>query len=199
MRVEVINGAERRRRWSIAEKRQLLAKTAEPGATVSDVARQHGIHPNQPFIWRCQMRGGLLGDAPDAGAWSNSARCLQLTSLDAQAARTFGSADQRCIHQLEDGAFAEGNGRSPGPPALLAEQTLERGMGRSGGVLKMIAVEAQQVSCTPCRLSAHRLLRLATSYRTSSGPIQRCCTYTTDCGGFARCNKNTNKSPVLYW
>ncbi len=60
MRVEVINGAERRPRWSVEEKGRLLAKTVEAGATVSSVARQHGIHPNKLFIWRRQMRAARV-------------------------------------------------------------------------------------------------------------------------------------------
>jgi transposase len=54
--VEVITSVERRRRWSAAEKRQLVAATLEPGASVSAVAREAGIHPSQLFGWRRQMR-----------------------------------------------------------------------------------------------------------------------------------------------
>ena len=54
--VEVITSVERRRRWSFAEKRQLVAATLEPGASVSAVAREAGIHPSQLFGWRRQMR-----------------------------------------------------------------------------------------------------------------------------------------------
>jgi len=55
-RVEVITSVERRRCWSVAEKRQLVAATLEPGASVSAVAREAGIHPSQLFGWRRQMR-----------------------------------------------------------------------------------------------------------------------------------------------
>jgi len=44
--VEVL-GAERRRRWSAAEKVGMVRETYEPGMTVSLVARRHGINPNQ--------------------------------------------------------------------------------------------------------------------------------------------------------
>jgi Transposase len=44
-RVEVM--VERRRRWSAAEKRQLVAASLEPGASVSAIAREAGIHPGQ--------------------------------------------------------------------------------------------------------------------------------------------------------
>ena len=49
--IEVL-GAERRRRWSGAEKLAMVRETYEPGMTVSLIARQHGINPNQLFHWR---------------------------------------------------------------------------------------------------------------------------------------------------
>jgi transposase len=55
-RVEVITSVERRRRWSPAEKRQLVAATLEPGGSVSAVAREAGIHPGQLYGWRRQLR-----------------------------------------------------------------------------------------------------------------------------------------------
>ena len=55
-RVEVITSVERRRRWSTAEKRQLVAATLEPDASVSGVAQEAGIHPGQLYGWRRQLR-----------------------------------------------------------------------------------------------------------------------------------------------
>ena len=55
-RVEVITSVERRRRWSPAEKQQLVAASLEPGASVSAVAREAGIHPGQLYGWRRQLR-----------------------------------------------------------------------------------------------------------------------------------------------
>jgi transposase-like protein len=49
--VEVL-GAERRLRWSAAEKLGMVRETYEAGMTVSLVARKHGINPNQLFHWR---------------------------------------------------------------------------------------------------------------------------------------------------
>jgi transposase len=46
-RVEVITSVQRRRRWSLAEKEQLVAASLEPDARVSAVARDAGIHPSQ--------------------------------------------------------------------------------------------------------------------------------------------------------
>ena len=51
-RVEVITSVERRRRWSSAEKQQLVSASLEPGASVSAVARDAGIQPGQLYGWR---------------------------------------------------------------------------------------------------------------------------------------------------
>src|ERR1700761_5638817 len=54
--VEVITSVERRRRWSTSEKRQLVAASLEPGASVSALARDAGIHASQLYGWRRQLR-----------------------------------------------------------------------------------------------------------------------------------------------
>jgi transposase len=51
-RVEIITSVERRRRWSSAEKQQLVSASLEPGASVSAVAR---IQPGQLYGWRRQL------------------------------------------------------------------------------------------------------------------------------------------------
>jgi transposase len=64
-RVDVITSVERRRRWSSAEKEQLVAASLEPGATVSTIARDAGIHPSQLYGWRRQLRARQgIGFAP---------------------------------------------------------------------------------------------------------------------------------------
>jgi transposase len=40
--VEVITGRERRRRWSVEQKLQVVSETQEQGARVSQVAARHG-------------------------------------------------------------------------------------------------------------------------------------------------------------
>jgi transposase len=53
--VEVITAVERRRRWSTAEKERVVAASLEPGASVSAVARDAGMHPSQLYGWRRQL------------------------------------------------------------------------------------------------------------------------------------------------
>jgi transposase len=55
-RVEVITSVQRRRRWSASEKQQLVAASLEPGASVSALAREAGIHASQLYGWRRQLR-----------------------------------------------------------------------------------------------------------------------------------------------
>ena len=63
--VEVITSVDRRRRWRSAEKEQLVAASLEPGASVSSIAREAGIHPSQLYGWRRQLRARQgIGFAP---------------------------------------------------------------------------------------------------------------------------------------
>ncbi len=58
--MEVLTGPERRRRWSVEEKLAMVRESLEPGKTVSMVARQHGVNPNQVFHWRKLYQDGSL-------------------------------------------------------------------------------------------------------------------------------------------
>jgi transposase len=46
----------------VEEKRRIVEQTLEPGASVAQVARAHGVNANQVFAWRRQYRQGLLGE-----------------------------------------------------------------------------------------------------------------------------------------
>jgi transposase len=48
-------GATKRRQYSEALKRQMVAETQAPGASVSIVARRHDVNSNQLFRWRRQL------------------------------------------------------------------------------------------------------------------------------------------------
>lgn len=55
------------RRWrSISEKRQIVQLTLEAGASVAEVAREHGLNANQVFKWRRAFERGELTDGPAA-------------------------------------------------------------------------------------------------------------------------------------
>lgn len=58
-RIEVITGVGRRRRWSPEAKARIVQESRQPGAVVSEVARQHGLSPQQLFGWRRDTRDDL--------------------------------------------------------------------------------------------------------------------------------------------
>ena len=61
-RVEVLTGTPRRRRWSAAEKAAIVAESFAPGAVASTVALRHGLHRNQLYMWRREVRSGALAN-----------------------------------------------------------------------------------------------------------------------------------------
>ena len=56
MRVEVLDGLERRRRWSQDDKARIVEETLVRGAKVTDVARRNGVAASVVFTWRRQAR-----------------------------------------------------------------------------------------------------------------------------------------------
>ena len=59
--IEVITRGERRRSWSMEQKRQIVAESLEPGMSPITVARRHGIGSGQLYTWRRQLREGRFG------------------------------------------------------------------------------------------------------------------------------------------
>jgi transposase len=67
-RLEVVGGSTGRRRWPDALKARIVQESFAPGASVSAVARRHGISPQQLTGWRRAARDGILpldGDQMD--------------------------------------------------------------------------------------------------------------------------------------
>jgi transposase len=65
-RVEVITGVGRRRRWTVEAKARIVQESRQPSAVVSEVARRHGLSPQQLFGWRRDARGDLANGGDDA-------------------------------------------------------------------------------------------------------------------------------------
>ena len=55
-RIELITGAERRRKRSHDEKASIVAESMVPGAVIAEVARRHGLSPQQLYGWRSTFR-----------------------------------------------------------------------------------------------------------------------------------------------
>jgi transposase len=67
-RIELITGVERRRKWSAEEKAEIVAESLAEGAVVSEVARRHGLSPQQLFGWRARLRDAVAGSASSSDA-----------------------------------------------------------------------------------------------------------------------------------
>ena len=87
MKIEVL-GTERRRRWSLQNKLQIVEETMQPGVTVTEVARRHGLAPSVVFTWRRLAREGRLGDTGPAFV------AVEITPVPAQAP-PMGSSSRR--------------------------------------------------------------------------------------------------------
>ena len=53
---QVDTKAKRRKRWPEALKREIVAASRVPGASVSKVARHYDVNANQVFMWRRRYR-----------------------------------------------------------------------------------------------------------------------------------------------
>ena len=62
--MEIITGAERRRRWRLEEKLRIVAEVEQPGALFADVARRHEVSRGLLWNWRGQVRRGELALEP---------------------------------------------------------------------------------------------------------------------------------------
>jgi transposase len=67
-RIEVITRGERRRRWSVEQKREIAAESLEPGISPITVARRYGISSGLLYTWRRHLLEGSLGSSPGAAA-----------------------------------------------------------------------------------------------------------------------------------
>jgi transposase len=55
--VEIITSGERRRSWTIEQKREIVAESLGAGLTPTEVTRKHAISSGQLYTWRQQLLG----------------------------------------------------------------------------------------------------------------------------------------------
>jgi transposase len=67
--IEVISGAQRRRRWTAFEKLAMVKQTYEPGKSVSHVARENDEQVSQLFTWRKAYETGSLVAVAEVKKW----------------------------------------------------------------------------------------------------------------------------------
>ena len=63
-RIEVITRGERRRRWSIEEKREIVAESLGAGIRPSEIINKYGITSGQLYAWRQQLTRRVEGQPP---------------------------------------------------------------------------------------------------------------------------------------
>ena len=51
------NSANKRRKWTPAEKMRIVVTGMQPGVEISDLCRQEGIHATQYYTWKKQLLG----------------------------------------------------------------------------------------------------------------------------------------------
>jgi transposase len=71
-RIELITGTGRRRRWSSDDKARIVVESLA-GGSVSEVARRHGLSPQQLFAWRREARASYH-EAPADNSAANPAQ-----------------------------------------------------------------------------------------------------------------------------
>ena len=86
MRVEVLGGVERRRRWSRDDKMRIIEETLAPGAVVTEIARRHGIATSLVFTWRRRARLATVGSAGPRLVPVQVATAESVRSIEAPAA-----------------------------------------------------------------------------------------------------------------
>ena len=103
----------RRREWPEALKRQMVAETLEPGASVSIVARRHDVNTNQLFKWRRES-------LPKAAAVVEASTMVPV-EIVAQRPRHRRRADRKGIIEIEFGSGARVSLRGEVVPAVLRQ------------------------------------------------------------------------------
>ena len=88
-----------RREWPEALKRQMVAETLEPGASVSIVARRHDVNTNQLFKWRREL-------LPKAVPAVVEASTMVPVEIVAERPRPRRRADPKGIIEIEFGSGA---------------------------------------------------------------------------------------------
>ena len=61
-RIELITRGERRRSWTIEQKREIAVESLAPGTVSVVIARRHGIGTGLLYTWRKQLFNGELGE-----------------------------------------------------------------------------------------------------------------------------------------
>ena len=95
-RLEVTTGTGRRRQFTDGFKARVVEETLAAGAVVSDIARQHGLSPQQVFTWRRQAR-----QATAVSIESEAPKFVPAVVATALPCRPAGKRQRRRAHQVD--------------------------------------------------------------------------------------------------
>jgi transposase-like protein len=65
MAMDAATAVSERRRCTTAHKLKIVSEILAPHASVTEVARRHGLNPNLIYRWRHQAKAGALSRAPE--------------------------------------------------------------------------------------------------------------------------------------
>lgn len=116
-RIEVITRGERRRRWSLEEKQAIVAESLAPNASLTAVARRHGIGTGLLYAWRHQLLGRRSGEAasfarvelvneprrlsgPDTVASAKPSGLIEIVLPDGATVRVDAQVDDRALRRV---------------------------------------------------------------------------------------------------
>lgn len=126
--VHILTGPERRRRFSLEQKRAMVAAAFAPGAVVADVARRADVCSSLIYRWRRELGGASAGFAeviltPDvAGGGDGAGDADGLPALRVVEAARPGAVDALAASAIEVEVCGSSRLRIPAstPPALAA-------------------------------------------------------------------------------
>ena len=104
-RIEVITGPDRRRRWSLEQKRAIVAESHRTDTTPSAVARRHGLNTGQLYTWRRQLRalsipGFARVELAEAEAQTAPLGVIEISLPDGARIRVDAKVDERALRRV---------------------------------------------------------------------------------------------------
>src|SRR5579862_1159218 len=104
-RVEVITGPDRRRRWSLEQKRAIVAESHRTDTTPAAVARRYGLNTGQLYTWRRQLRavplpGFARVELAKAETPVTSSGMIEITLTDGARVRVDERVDERMLRRV---------------------------------------------------------------------------------------------------
>ena len=108
-RIEVFTGPERRRRWSLEQKRAIVAESFRDGVSPAAVARRHDLNTAQLHTWRRQLaalsapvfaRVALTRETPGPRSSARPGGMIEVVLPDGILVRTDGRVDGDALRRV---------------------------------------------------------------------------------------------------